>query len=131
MTTVFNVTNVVVPAAPPTFFAPSSAGVAVPAGATGWSLFVDSTGYSAGSSASMTVQYQYSGVWVNDVGVSGFTMGSYTNGKGVVTSVNSLNSSIGSFDNTGHRIGPYPDRVRLQIDQITAGTIASITVNVQ
>lgn len=121
---VFHVTNVVVPAAPPTVFAPNSSGAAVPAGGISWTLLVDSAGYSAGSSADMTVQYQYGGVWTDDVGVTGFTLGTFT-GKTGPTTVNSVNSSIGISAN------PYPSNVRLKIDRIPAGTIASITVNVQ
>ncbi len=120
---VFHATNVVVPAAPPTFWAPSTAGSAVPSGGLQWQLLIDSAGYAAGSSADLTVEYQYSGVWVSDVSAGGFSLGTISSLHGPTT-VNSLASSIGV------RANPYPARVRLRVDRIPAGTLASITVNI-
>jgi len=125
MTVVSVRTNVVVPAVPPSIFYPNSTGDAVPAGGTSWKLTVDSALFSAGSTADLTVQYQYAGVWVDDAGVGGFTLGPRTDVKtGLTTTLNNLTSSIGSNAN------PYPDRGRIRVDSCPAGTISSITLEI-
>lgn len=124
MTVVSQRTNVVVPVSPPTHFYPNATGDAIPAGGLSWTLAVDSSGYSPGDTADLAIEYQYSGVWVQDVAVGGFTLGTFT-GKSGPTSINTINSSIGINAN------PYPARGRIRIDRMPAGTVASITLSVQ
>jgi len=87
---VFRATNVVVPVAPPVFFAPDSTGIVVPAGGSGWNCVVDSAGYTPGSSATFTVQFERSGVWKDDIQAIGFTLGPYSRGF-LVTAVTNTN----------------------------------------
>lgn len=123
MTVVSHRTNVSVPTTPPTHYYPNQTGDAIPAGGLHWSLAIDSSGYPAGSSADLAVEYEYSGVWQQDVVVTGFTLGSYTDRHGTTT-INTIASSIGVNAN------PYPSNGRIRIDRIDAGTIASITLSV-
>lgn len=122
--TAFTATNVHVAAAPPTVFLPSSNGAVVPVGGLSWQLAVTSSLYAAGSAADMAIEYEYSGVWRQDVAVGGFTLGPYTDRHGNVTSTNFVNSSIGSNAN------PYPSNVRLRVDSIPAGTLDSVTLTI-
>lgn len=123
MTIVSQRTNVAVPTTPPTHYYPNQTGDAIPAGGVSWTLTIDSSGYPNGSSADLAIEYEYNGVWQEDVSVGGFTLGSYT-GKLGTTTINTLASSIGVNAN------PYPSHGRIRIDRIDAGTIASITLSI-
>jgi hypothetical protein len=124
VTVVSQRTNVSVPASPPAHFYPNSNGDPIPAGGVRWRVTVDSASYAAGSTADFTVQYQYNGVWQDDLGVSGFTLGSRTDKFGNVVTTNNLGSKIGVTAN------PYPDRGRIRIDVMPAGTADSITLEI-
>jgi hypothetical protein len=66
-TNVFALSNAPQPAAPPAYFVPSSAGVAVPAGHTSWLLTVGTAGLATGQPlADVTVQYHYTNAMLND-----------------------------------------------------------------
>lgn len=124
MTVVSQRTNVAVPTTPPTHFYPNSNGDAIPAGGLRWQVTVVSSLYPQGSSADLTVQYQYSGVWQDDASVGGFTLGQYNDKNGNPTNTNTLSSQIGVTAN------PYPDRGRIRIDRIDSGTLDSVTLEV-
>lgn len=117
--------NVHVPTAPPQFFWPNGTlGAAVPSGGLNWELVVTSSKFPTGSSCDLTVQYQYSGgVWQDDVGAGGFTLGPYLL-KGVLTSTNGIGSSIGVG------ASPYPTHARLRVDACPAGTLDLLSVTV-
>jgi hypothetical protein len=124
VTVVSQRTNVNVPVSPPVHFYPNSNGDPIPAGGVRWRVTVDSASYAAGSTADFTVQYQYNGVWQDDAGVGGFTLGSRTDKLGNTVTTNTLSSQIGVTAT------PYPDRGRIQIDSMPAGTVDSITLEI-
>jgi hypothetical protein len=113
--------NVPVTAAPPSYFVPNATGDPVPSGAASWNIVVDSPAYASGLSADFAIEGLRGGVWVQETITKGFGLGSFINDDTKLATT--INTSV---------VGPFPDAptmMRLRMDRIPAGVLASITIN--
>ena len=112
--------NVTIQNAPPAYFIPNAAGVALPAGLTSFVMNLDLANWSTADTLAFIIEYSYDGgtTWREDFGAS-MPGGSFTTKAGGSTSVHSVTTGIPQ--------NPYPQRARFRVDTATGSGRVSIT----
>lgn len=107
---------------------PSTAGVAIPSGYTGWKLNLDTTGIS-GQTVVVAVEYSRP-AWTDKLGVN-HSAGEWLQDTICTAStgtVLTIESSIGAVDGGGKMVESYPTMVRVRFDQAGTWTLPSIVL---
>ena len=120
ITDIFQASNVVMAAAPPSYVEPDANGIGVTGSALGYRVTIDSPLYANGSTADVAIELRAPGnVWNQIASVGGLPLGSHVD-DGVTTTQSILEFTI-TNGVSNH------NAVRLRVDRIPAGTISTVT----